>query len=172
MNKLVSRLHHEIDGTDETIQRLQQCKPSLVANKLQTSTYLKKFDQGIMNTAVMERSLECVFQNVMEEFGDKTDLLDVLEEEAKNLSHTNIVGLEEKIDGLKKANSQLQTKALFLQFYIDELREEVALLQENDVMVFGEYQDLKKDYNILLLQMVEKDERLFRGCRIANKVLN
>lgn len=56
LNKLISRLRHEIDGKDQTIRRLQQCKPSLVANELQTST-LKKYDEGVMKIAVMEITL-------------------------------------------------------------------------------------------------------------------
>jgi len=72
-----------------------------------TST-LKKYDEGVMKIAVMERTLECVFRNLMEYFGDKIDLLDYLEEEVRNPPHTYIAGLKEQIDGLKEANSQLE----------------------------------------------------------------
>lgn len=56
-----------------------------------TST-LKKYDEGVMKIVVMERTLECVFRNLMEYFGDMIDLLDYLEEEVRNPPHTYIVG--------------------------------------------------------------------------------
>ena len=42
--------------------------------------------------------------------------------------------------------------------FVDELCGEVVSLQIDNVQLFDEYQYLKKDYNILLLHMVEKDE--------------
>jgi hypothetical protein len=40
---------------------------------------------------------------------------------------------------------------------VDELREEVAPLQEDNNHMFDEYQDLKEYYDALLLQLTEKD---------------
>lgn len=96
-----------------------------------------------MKIAVMERTLECVFRNLMEYFGDKIDLLDYLEEEVRNPPHTYIAGLKEQIDGLKEANSQLEIQAIFLQFSINELCEEATPFQVYNVWLFDEYRDLK-----------------------------
>jgi chromosome segregation ATPase len=47
-----------------------------------------------------------------------------------------------------------------LQASIDELREEVSPLQEDNNRLFDEYQALKEDYDAILLQLTEKDETL------------
>lgn len=48
----------------------------------------------------------------------------------------------------------------FMQSYIDELCEEVSPLRASIFHFFDEYQDLKKDYDVLLLKMVDKDETI------------
>jgi chromosome segregation ATPase len=47
-----------------------------------------------------------------------------------------------------------------LQTSIDELREEVSPLQEDNNRLFDEYQELKEDYDAILLQLTKKDETL------------
>jgi len=48
--------------------------------------------------------METIFQNIVDEFGDKLDVVDDVEEKVKSLSHDEDVGLKEKICRLEKDN--------------------------------------------------------------------
>jgi len=51
--------------------------------------------------------METIFQNIVDEFGEKPNLVDDLEEKAKALSHAENVALKEKICRLEETNNQL-----------------------------------------------------------------
>ena len=94
--------------------------------------------------------MENIFQNLVDEFGDKTNLIDDLEIEVKALSHNENVVLKEKICRLEEDNTQLANEVSHLHASVDELHEEVALLQANNNRLFDEYQAVKKDYDAFL----------------------
>jgi FtsZ-binding cell division protein ZapB len=58
---------------------------------------------------------------------------------------------------LEESNTQLANEVSHLQAFVDELREEVAPLQEDNNCLFDEYQALKEYYDAILLQLTEKD---------------
>lgn len=49
--------------------------------------------------------MEIVFHNLVDEFRDKIDLVDDLEEKVNTLSHIKIYGLKEKMCSLKETNT-------------------------------------------------------------------
>jgi predicted nuclease with TOPRIM domain len=57
-------------------------------------------------------------------------------------------------------NTQPTREVSHLQAFVDELREEVAPLQEDNNQLFDEYQALKEDYDVILLQLTKKDETI------------
>lgn len=104
--------------------------------------------------------MEIIFQNILDEFGDKKNIFDDMVDEVKTLSHTELDALKQKISRLEAENSQLTVEAIHLQASIVELREEVVPLQEDNNRLFDAYQALKEDYESLLLQLTEKDKTI------------
>jgi chromosome segregation ATPase len=131
---------------------------------------LLRFDEKSRKVFDLERTMETIFQDLVDEFGTKSDLVNDLEKEVKNLSHTENVVLKTNICRLEESNTHLANKVSHLQAFVDELREEVAPLQEDNNHLFDEYQALKEDYDAILLQLLRR-MRLFRACRTANRTL-
>jgi archaellum component FlaC len=77
------------------------------------------------------------FQTLVDEFEEKSDLLEDLEEEVKSLPHTTV---STNVIQLMEENTQLTCEVSHLQASIDELREEVSPLQEDNNRLFDEYQ--------------------------------
>jgi chromosome segregation ATPase len=121
---------------------------------------LQRFDEKSRKVFYLERTMETIFQDLVDEFGTKTDLVDDLEKEVKNLSHTENVVLKKNICRLEESNTQLENEVAHLQASVDELCEEVAPLQEDNNPMFDEYKALKEDYDAILLQLTEKDETI------------
>jgi hypothetical protein len=125
----------------------------------QTSLLLR-FDEKSRKVFDLKRTMETIFQDLVDEFGTKSDLVNDLEKAVKIVSHTENVVLKTNICSLEESNTHLANKVAHLQAFVDELREEVAPLQEDNNHLFDEYQASKEDYDAILLQRVEKDETI------------
>lgn len=81
-----------------------------------------------------------------------------MEDEVKALSKIKKDASKEKICWLQETNSHLTKQATHLQGLVHQICVEVAPLQEENNMLFDEYQDLKEDHDSLLLHLTKKDE--------------
>lgn len=86
------------------------------------------FDDKSRKNFDLERTMETIFQDLVDDYGTKTNLVDDLEKEVKTLSHTENIVLKTNICRLEESNTQLANEVAHLQTFVDELREEVAPL--------------------------------------------
>jgi FtsZ-binding cell division protein ZapB len=77
----------------------------------------------------MGNTARSVFQTLADEFEEKSELIEELEEEVKSLPHTT---LSIDVNQLMERNCQLTCEVSHLQASIDELCEEVVPLQEDN----------------------------------------
>lgn len=85
-------------------------------------------DEKSKKVDALDNTIETVFQNLLDDFLDKKNLVDDLEDEVKTLSRIEHASLIEKISWLEAKNTQLTTKVSHLQASVDELHEEVGPL--------------------------------------------
>ena len=92
---------------------------------------LQRMDEKSKKIAALENTMETIFQDLMDE-GDKTYIVEDLEEEVKASPHIDFTTLRKQIYRLKETNSQLANEDSLPQNSVDELHEEVAPLQVDD----------------------------------------
>jgi hypothetical protein len=78
---------------------------------------LQWFDEKSRKVFDLERTMETIFQDLVDDFGNKTDLVDDLMKEVKTLSHTENVVLKTNICRLEESNTQLANKVSHLQAF-------------------------------------------------------
>jgi len=96
---------------------------------LQT-TILHRYNENFRNINILEIKLKHVFLNLIDEFGNKTNLFDDFKEGLKNIFHTYITHFKENTNRLETYNTLLENKVVYLQAFVDEHHEEATTLQE------------------------------------------
>lgn len=135
-----NQLHREVTDLQNVVACLQTENQRL-KNELETihtqledeatlfqTILFQWFDDKSRKVFDLERTMETIFQDLLDDYGTKTNLVDDLEKEVKTLSHTENIVLKTNICRLEESNTQLANEVAHLQTFVDELREEVAPL--------------------------------------------
>jgi hypothetical protein len=111
--------------------------------------------------------METSFQDMVDDLGNKKDIVNDFEKDMKTLSHIEIFFLKTNFCRLEESNTYLANEFSHLQAFVDELREEASPLQENNNHLFDEYKELKEYYDAIFFQLNEKDETIkgFQECQ-------
>jgi predicted nuclease with TOPRIM domain len=88
------------------------------------------------------------FHTLVDKFEKMFYLIEDLEKEVNSLPHTIV---STNFIQLMEENTQLTREVYHLQTSIDEIREEVSPLQEDNNRLFEKYHTLKEDYDAIFL---------------------
>jgi hypothetical protein len=88
----------------------------------EASLFQTTVDEKFRRVSSLERTMDFFFQTVVDEFQDKNELLEDIEEEFKSLPHSEIVSLQMEVYQLKETHAQLTHEFSHLHASVDEIR--------------------------------------------------